>query len=136
MVFIFVVATCTQVKVGKVASFVGKIRKPRIFCPTKITRYTVLIFSKSLRGFNIQVLNNVLIALFFYYRYLTGVGTPLSGKYLLGGGEDMGLFAKNEHTDKEPHYTTPLAMPLHQYCVPSSVPMDTVFPCQRMLSIP
>ncbi len=37
-----------QVKVGKVASFVGKIfvadlqsRKSRIFCPTKITLYTV-----------------------------------------------------------------------------------------------
>ncbi len=35
----------------------------------------------------------------------------------------MGLFA---HTDKEPHYTAPLTMPLHKYYVPSSVPMDTL----------
>ncbi len=49
MVNIFVVAACTKVH-GMVASFVVKIqyscssvqpRKPRIFCPTKIIRYTV-----------------------------------------------------------------------------------------------
>ncbi len=38
----------TRYTLGKVASFVGKIfvvrqRKPQIFCPTKITRYTVVM---------------------------------------------------------------------------------------------
>ena len=45
MDLIFVVAACTacmKVKVGKVASFVGKMvqsttRKPQIFCPPEIT---------------------------------------------------------------------------------------------------